>query len=392
MRINRDEIGFVARLSVVSVSRMFGLFMVLPVMALWVSEFADATPALMGIAVGAYGVTQAFLQMPYGALSDRIGRAPVVVFGLSIFAAGSVIAATTDSIFGVICGRLLQGAGAVSATLSAWLADRTRTEVRTPAMAIFGATIGASFLLALVLGPLLSAAVGVRGLFWLSAGLGILGVLLVIPDLRTGAAVSGDRTVFDDATAPGWQVVLRRELILLDLGVLILHAALLGFFVLAPFVLIERLGWRQDALWQVYTGTLMLSLLIAVPMIMADGKARATTLMRPAVGLLVVGMAAMSWSGPVFWIFGLGACLFFAGFSYLEAALPAELSRRADAARRGASLGVFASAQFLGAFVGSTTAGWIVGVSGPDQGFIAMFALLLIWLVVDVVFSRRSSA
>ncbi|MEL6215821.1 MAG: MFS transporter, partial [Pseudomonadota bacterium] len=174
-RLSAEELKFIGRMSTVSVSRMFGLFMVLPVLALWADDFANATPILVGIAVGGYGVTQALLQIPYGAVSDRLGRAPVIVFGLSVFLAGSVIAATASGIWGVIVGRLLQGAGAVSATLSAWLADRTRDTVRTPAMAIFGASIGASFLLALVLGPLVSALLGVRGLFWLSAALGGLG-------------------------------------------------------------------------------------------------------------------------------------------------------------------------------------------------------------------------
>ena len=151
---------------------MFGLFMVLPVLAIWANDLVGATPVLVGIAVGGYGVTQALLQIPYGALSDRIGRAPVVIGGLTIFVIGSLLAASATGIWGVIAGRLLQGAGAVSATLSAWLADGTRSTIRTSAMAIFGASIGASFLLALVFGSLLSEAVGVRGLFWLSAGLG----------------------------------------------------------------------------------------------------------------------------------------------------------------------------------------------------------------------------
>ena len=182
-RLSRDELRFIGRLSTVSISRMFGLFMVLPVLALWADDFANATPLLVGIAVGGYGVTQAMLQIPYGALSDRVGSPVVIVFGLTVFLIGSVLAATASGIWGVIIGRLLQGAGAVSATLSAWLADRTRPTVRTPAMAIFGASIGASFLLALVFGPLVSAVTGVRGVFWVSAALGGLGVALVLPDL-----------------------------------------------------------------------------------------------------------------------------------------------------------------------------------------------------------------
>ncbi|MEM8548002.1 MAG: MFS transporter [Pseudomonadota bacterium] len=378
--INRNELTFVARLSLVSVSRMFGLFMVLPVLAVWVSEFPQATPQLIGIAVGAYGVTQALLQMPYGVLSDKIGRVPVVIMGLTIFAAGSAIVASADQIGGVIIGRLLQGAGAVSATLSAWLADRTRPEVRTPAMAIFGATIGASFLLALVFGPLLSVAIGVRGLFWLSAGLGCFGIALVLPDLG--------RRALPVATMPAvarvrWGQVLRGDLLGLDLAVLLLHAALLAFFVLAPFVLMERIGRAPESLWQVYTLTLLASLPITVGMIMIDGRARTARLLQPAVALLVIGTVAMAWSGTSIWLFGTGATLFFGGFSYLEAALPAELSRRADPNQRGASLGVFASAQFFGAFVGSTLAGGFASGTAAGDGLIGMAVVLLLWFVVS---------
>ena len=194
----------VSVIALMAMCRMFGLFALLPVLAIYAADLQDATPALIGLAVGAYGLTQAVLQIPFGAISDRIGRVPVIVFGLALFAAGSILAAQSDSIYGVIAGRLLQGAGAISATLTALLADATREAVRTRTMAIFGIAIGSSFLLALIIGPVIAAASGVRSLFWLAAALAVVAALLLLllpggierpaqrPDRRLSAAIRPD--------------------------------------------------------------------------------------------------------------------------------------------------------------------------------------------------------
>lgn len=386
-RLTRVELGFVARLSVVANSRMFGLFMVLPVLALWAGELRGATPLLVGIAVGGYGVTQALLQIPYGALSDRIGRGPVLLFGLSIFLLGSLIAGASESIYGVIIGRLLQGAGAISATLSAWLADHTRARVRTLAMAIFGVSIGASFLLALVLGPLLAAWLGVRGLFWASAGLGALGILLVAQGIRRHPGrPAGERAQRERVD---WRQVLRRDLIELDLAVLVLHAALTGFFVLAPYLLKDRLGFAPQHHWKLYTLTLAASLPLALPMIMRDGRERSGRYLLPALVMLVGGFCLMGLSGSALLAFGAGCTVFFAGFSYLEASLPALISVRAADHQRGASLGLFSSAQFFGAFVGAGGAGWIIGLAGAETALWSLTSLLAVWLLASAFSFRR---
>ena len=378
--MTRDELGFVGRIGAIAVARLLGLFMVLPVIALWADGLDGATPALVGVAVGGYGLTQALLQIPYGALSDRFGRRAVAAIGLAVFLAGSAIAAMADSIGGVIAGRLLQGAGAVSATLSAWLADRTRAEVRTPAMALFGASIGASFLLALVLGPLLSAAIGVRGLFWLSAGFGALAVALVL------TAPTGQTPTRADAGPSDWRAALRRELLVLDAAILLLHAALTAFFVLAPYLLIARIGLPEAEHWRVYALTLALSLPLAIPMIMHDGRGAGSRFLLPSLALLAAGFGLV-WAGDTLTLFGAGCAAFFAGFSYLEASLPAEISRRARADQRGTSLGLFSASQFFGAFVGGTAAGWVVGVWGAPAGALAMTVVLAAWFAVSAGFS-----
>ncbi|MEM7764060.1 MAG: MFS transporter [Pseudomonadota bacterium] len=377
-RPTRQEFSFVAELSAISISRMFGLFMVLPVVALWSRSLNGATPLLVGIAVGGYGVTQALLQVPFGALSDRIGRGPVVVLGLSLFLIGSVIVASADSIHGVIAGRFLQGAGAVSATLSAWLADLTREQVRTISMALFGAGIGVSFLLALVLGPLLANLLRVRGLFWASAACGALGIALTLHAWWR----QPKQRVIAEKPRTDWRRVLRRELLTLDLAVLGLHAALTGFFVVAPFLLIDRLRFPDSQHWVFYAGTLAASLLIAVPMIALAGRRADRNFNLLAVALMLIGLVSMIWASTLAW-FAVGCTLFFAGFSYLEASLPALLSIRADAGQRGASMGVFSSAQFFGAFVGATVCGWMVGVADAAYGMGALAVIIGVWLLFE---------
>lgn len=364
---------------------MFGLFMVLPVLALWATDLKGATPFLVGVAVGGYGVTQALLQIPYGALSDRIGRGPVVIFGLLIFLLGSMIAASSETIEGLIIGRLLQGAGAISATLSAWLADHTREAVRTIAMAIFGVAIGASFLLALVLGPLLATWLGVRGLFWVSAGCGGVGVALTLHAMTSSSRKAPQRT----AVQWQWSKLLTPDLLALDLAVMLLHAALTGFFVLAPFLLAERFELPASQHWQLYTITLAVSLLIAIPMIARDGRRAGGTFLLPSLGLLLVGFILMGLDQGI-GVFGVGATAFFAGFSYLEASLPAQISLRADAEQRGACLGVFSSSQFFGAFLGAASAGWLVGTQGAVVALWSLTGALALWFFLSAAKTVRS--
>lgn len=362
---------------------MFGLFMVLPVLALWAGKLEGATPLLVGIAVGGYGVTQALLQIPYGSLSDRIGRGPVIVFGLSIFLIGSAIAASSESIGGLIAGRLLQGAGAVSATLSAWLADHTRESVRTPAMAIFGAAIGGSFLLALVLGPLLSAVFGVRGLFWASVGFAAFGITLTLLAMRK----PGRNVVPTQKERWRWDALLRADLMALNLAVLLLHALLTAFFVVVPIVLLEQVGIASAAQWKVYVVTLALSLPIAIPLIMRDGRSGSGRFQNFSLVLATVGLAGIALFPGELLALGAGCVLFFAGFNYLEASLPAMVSLRADIDQRGASLGVFSSSQFFGAFVGSTAAGWLMGYSGPVTALWGLTFIAAAWLIANVALS-----
>lgn len=371
----------VAVVALVAMFRMFGLFALLPVLALYAAGLQGATPALIGLAVGAYGLTQAGLQIPLGALSDRIGRVPVILLGLAVFAAGSVLAALSDTIAGVIAGRLLQGAGAVSATLTALLADATREEMRTRTMAFLGIGIGASFLLALILGPLIAAGSGVRSLFWMAAALAVVAASLLL-------ALPADIRPPPRRARVGIGAAFRPELLRLDAYVFLLHAIMTASFVALPFLLRDRLGLALTDHWKMYVAALGASLAGTIPLILADERRGKWLTMTLAVGCLLVGQLALQQAGGTAAVF-LSLAVFFAGFNFLEAALPARLSIAAAGERRGVSLGVFSTSQFLGAFAGGVAGGSFLGAGDPGNVFVACALLAGAWLAMLLLPGRR---
>jgi len=369
----RRAVGVIA---LIAMLRMFGLFALLPVLSLYAATLADATPILIGLAVGAYGLTQAGLQIPLGALSDRVGRVPVIVGGLAIFAIGSVVAALGDSIWTVIAGRLLQGAGAISATLTALIADATRTHVRTRSMAFYGIGIGVSFLISLIVGPLLAARFGVTVLFWLGA------LFAIVAAVGLRALPAG---IERPARSGQWNLAsaLRPELLRLDFYVFMLHAILTASFVALPFLFAHKLELAITAHWKIYIGALLVSLLGTVPLIISDERKGKAATLSIAVGLLLAGELILSFAGfavlPVFF----ALVLFFAGFNFLEAGLPARLSLLAEGQTRGASLGVFSSSQFLGAFAGGLIGGRFLASGNPADVFFVCSLLAGIWMAVQ---------
>lgn len=373
--MNTSERRSVGVIALISLIRMFGLFALLPVLSLYARDLEHATPMLAGLAVGAYGLTQAGFQIPFGELSDRIGRIPVILLGLGIFAAGSVLAAVSHSIYGIIAGRLLQGAGAISSTLTALISDATRKEVRTRSMAVFGVGFGISFFIAMVVGPLIAAKFGVQALFWVAALLAIVAgfMLLLLPEIPKARK------------RESWNFLpaIRPDLLRIDFYVFLLHTIMTATFVALPFLLTRRLGVSLTDQWKIYLGALSLSLIIAVPMIMKDHRQGRGSLIGIAVSLVVVGQLTLTFFGfsliPVI----LALVIYFSGFNFLEAGLPARLSVLADDQVRGASLGVFSSAQFLGAFAGGLIGGRFLGHGRPADVFFVCALLAGIWLALQ---------
>ena len=365
--------------------RMFGLFLLLPVLALHAGEFAGATPYLTGLALGVYGLTQAILQIPFGMMSDRIGRKQVITLGLVIFALGSIVAALASTIEWVIIGRAIQGGGAVSSAVLALTADLTREEQRTKAMAMIGMGIGMVFLLSMGLAPPLSGWIGVQGLFLLTAVLAILAILLL--HLRVPTPIN--RPLHRDVL-PVWgqmhQVLRNAQLLRLDFGIFVLHMVLTALFVILPGqLLLGKLDVSEH--WKVYLPVLILSVAAIAPIIRGSARTdQANLIFRVATLLLAVAlmMLGVFSAAGAYGFYGLlfSLWLFFVAFNGLEAILPSLVSRVAPAAGKGTAIGVYNSLQFFGVFVGGLAGGFVAGRYGPEGVFALCAALALIWGMV----------
>lgn len=358
--------------------RMLGLFMVLPLLALYAADLPGATPSRIGLALGVYGLAQALLQLPLGWLSDRVGRKPVIVGGLLLFALGSAVAAMADSVAGIILGRALQGAGAIASTIMAMVADLTREEQRTKAMALVGVSIGFSFTLALVLGPVVAAFGDLSAVFWLTALLALAGIAILV-----GLVPSPPRVA---ATTPleSMRPALANPLLLrLNFGVFVLHFVLTASFLVVPGLLEQSLGIDRAGHWQVYLPVLLLSLAGMIPLMMLaerGGRLRLAFLL--AIGAVIAALAILGVLSVTPLVYA-ALWLFFVGFNYLEATLPSLLSKTVGAGGKGAALGVFSTCQFLGAFAGGAGGGWLLQHAGA--GVLAGVSLLLAaawWLLV----------
>lgn len=358
--------------------RMLGLFLVLPVLALGARDLPGGQDAaLIGLAMGIYGLTQAFLQIPFGLASDRWGRKPVIVFGLLVFAGGSLLAAVAEDLYWLIFARALQGAGAVSAAVSAFLADLTREEVRARAMALVGASIGLSFAVSLVIAPPIFGVAGLAGLFSLTGILAFLAAFAVwrMPDPPVSSA-----SAVETPALRNWQSLLRdSQLARLNLGVFCLMAIQTAMFVAIPFAL-DGLGMALADHWMVYLPLLALAFLSIVPAIFwAERRGRFRPVFLGAIAFLLVTMGIFLSAGAVFWLWLLGIWAFFTGFNLLEALLPSWVSRVAPAAQRGLALGIYNTSQSLGLFLGGLVGGLAVRSYGVDGIFVACLAVLLFW-------------
>jgi MFS family permease len=361
--------------------RMLGLFLILPVFALYSEGLHGSTPFLTGLAVGIYGLTQATLQIPFGLLSDRVGRKPVIFGGLVLFAIGSVIAGMAQDIWLVILGRAVQGSGAIAAAVMALAADLTREENRTKAMATIGMTIGASFMLAMLAGPVLERWIGVDGIFWLTALLALVGIAVVALVVPTPAH-SGVHHDAEPVPAMFRRVLSNPDLLRLDFGIFSLHMILTSLFLAVPLVL-RDLGLPLVRHSMLYLPVMLGSILAMVPfIILAERRGLMKQVFLGAVATLAVAQLALGLFADQFWGFVAGLALFFTAFNLLEATLPSLVSKVAPVAAKGTAMGVYSTSQFSGAFVGGILGGWVhqhYGLSGVfDMGALAA----AIWLLL----------
>jgi MFS family permease len=382
--MNSIERRAVAALSSVLGLRMFGLFLILPVLALYAGEIDGATPAMIGVALGAYGLTQALFQVPFGFLSDRFGRKPLLVAGLLLFAVGSVIAARATSIEVVILGRALQGSGAIASVVLALLADVTREEQRTKAVAFVGSSIGFSFLLALMLGPILDAIIGLSGIFWSTGLLALMALPVVV-----WFVPAVERPPRGGDVQPAWgqvrMVLQNRQLLSMDCGILVLHMVLMAFFVAVPLALLESLELPQDRHWQVYVPALGAAVLAMVPMlILSMIREHTFPVLRAGVAILLVASLVLLFSDSNASGLVVGLWLFFVAFTLLEALMPSLMSRLVPAKSKGTALGVYNTFQFLGVFIGGVLGGWLFGLFGGFGVFMFSAVAVLAWLILVV--------
>lgn len=380
--MNRSERRSVGALAGVFSLRMFGLFLVLPVMALYAAQMEGATPFMIGLAVGIYGLTQALFQIAFGTLSDRFGRKPLIVFGLLVFAAGSVVAAIADTLAGVIIGRALQGSGAIAAVVLALVADLTREQQRVKAMALIGMSIGASFLLALMAGPALDRWIGVGGIFWLTAVLALGCIVVVVwwvPTPRHAAGDPGSRASKDYFR----EVMANAHLLRLDVGIFTLHMVLTAVFVVAPFALVETLGLERDSHWQVYVPVLVGSILLMAPLlILGMRRERTFWVFRLAILIVLVGQCVLFSGADQAISLIAGLVCFFVGFNLLEAMLPSLMTRLSPGYAKGTAIGVYNTFEFAGVFAGGALGGILLGLFGSSGVFAFCVLATLMWLLV----------
>jgi len=383
-RMSGSETRAAGGLALVFAFRMLGMFMVLPVLATYGMALAGATPALIGLAIGAYGLTQAIFQIPFGVISDRIGRRPVIYLGLIVFALGSVLAANSDSIWGVIAGRILQGAGAISAAVMALLSDLTREQHRTKAMAMIGMTIGLSFAVAMVVGPLLTRAFGLSGLFLATGVMALAGIVIVMfmVPRSTGTLQHRESGVARQALLP---TLRHPDLLRLDLGIFVLHAMLMSSFIALPLALVEKAGLPKEQHWWVYLTALLISFFAMIPFIIYGEKKR--KMKRVLLGAVVTLMLTELF----FWQFGnslralvIGTVVFFTAFNLLEASLPSLISKVSPAGGKGTAMGVYSTSQFLGSALGGILGGWLFQHGGLSVVFLGCAGLAALWLAFAV--------
>lgn len=390
--MNATEIRAACALAAIYILRMLGLFMVMPVLAILAVDYQGYTPWLVGLAIGGYGLTQALLQIPMGMLSDRIGRKPVIIGGLVCFALGSIIAGMADSMTWLIIGRVLQGAGAIAGAVMALAADVTRESQRTKVMAIIGISIGFSFYLALLLGPVLSSSYGLSGIFYITALLSVAGIGLVVFIVPNAANIAPSADTLP-RLAHIKALFTHPQLRLLNISVCLLHMFITILFVQLPRLLNDS-GIALDAQWTWYLPVLLCSI-VGLMILMRLAKTQPKGVMLVSITAMTLCFAGLAYvvnlaNSPInlSYLYGF-AILFFIGFNYLEANIPALVSSIAPAGNKGSAMGIYASFQFFGAFLGGIISGLMISSFSETALYTLCILIGVVWLVIISMLSHH---
>ncbi len=383
--MNKNEHLFALKISSIMATRMFGLFMIFPVFSVYATQYENTTPYLIGLAIGIYGLTQAVLQIPFGYLSDQYGRKPLLVAGLVFFFIGSVVAANSTDIIHVVIGRALQGSGAISAVLMAFLADFVSKDQRSKANAFVGMQIGLAFMLSLLIGPMITVNLGLSGLFWVIAGLSIVAMVIVatLPHAKPCT-----QYVLSMANL---KQVLTAKLLKLDFSVFTLHLILTCIFIVMPLLLVENKIVLSDLSdnWRVYLPVMLLSFVGMLPIIIVAEKFKKHKFMMiSAILIMLLSQLLFYKISLSYTAFLVLMTLFFIAFNAMEAMLPSMISRIATDDKRGLAMGMYSTSQFLGAFVGGVVGGAIYHIKDLNSVFLFTLLMTIIWL--GVVLSIKS--
>ncbi len=365
---------FALKVSLIMSVRMLGLFMLFPVMSVYAGDYDRSTPFLIGMAIGIYGLTQALLQIPFGYLSDRFGRKPILIIGLLIFLIGSVVAANASNIIFVVIGKGLQGGGAISAVLMAFLADSISEDNRAKANAFVGFQIGVAFMLSLIIGPIITSRIGLSGLFWVIGLLSIIAMLIVL-SLEYSKPINYYRLSFG-----AFRETLSRELIALDFSVFSLHLILASGFIVMPLLIMENQIVSMIDNWQLYLPAVLLSFIGMIPLIIISEKFKKTKyILLLSIFLLIISQIIFYISNLNFSVFLITLTIFFVAFNTIEAILPSLLSKTASASKRGLAMGIFSTSQFLGTFIGGAIGGLIYDIYDLNSVFLFTIFVAIIW-------------
>ncbi len=383
--LNAHEKKAAYSLSLIYSLRMLGLFMIVPVLSLNApDELSDSTPFLVGLAIGAYGLTQAIFQIPFGMISDKLGRKPMIILGMLIFALGSLVAGMSESIYGVIIGRLLQGSGAVAAVLMAMAADLTREEHRMKIMATIGVSIGLSFAISIVAGSALGAWIGINGIFYLTAFFAITGIFIVIyvvPDVKEVKCHRDTETIAENITA----ILKNQQLLRLDIGIFILHMVLTATFLVIPMLLVDPdyVNIAIEDHWKVYFPVFLFSTLFMIPfIILAESRRKMKAVFIGAIfTMILVQLGFWSTHHSAYGLV-ISLLVFFTAFNLLEASLPSLVAKISPAENKGTAMGVYSTSQFLGAFCGGLTGGYLLTFYGIESIFLFSTVCFSFWLII----------